>query len=52
MARELVYGKHAVVALLERDPAGIRELWLVAGRDDGFAGRAGRHPRGSSRGAA
>lgn len=40
MARELVYGKHAVTALLERDPAGIRELWLLAGRDEAFAGRA------------
>lgn len=40
MAKELVYGKHAVAALLEHDPAGVRELWLVAGRRDGPGGRA------------
>ena len=40
MARKLVYGKHAVAALLDRDPAGIQELWLQAGRDDAIATRA------------
>lgn len=34
MATRLVYGKHAVSALLERDPAGIQELWLQDGRED------------------
>lgn len=40
MAAELVYGKHAVSALLDRDPAGIRELWLQDGREDALAARA------------
>jgi 23S rRNA (guanosine2251-2'-O)-methyltransferase len=40
MAGELVYGKHAVAALLERDPSGIRELWVQEGRDDAVSGRA------------
>lgn len=40
MARKLVYGKHAVSALLDRDPAGIQELWLQAGRDDPLSARA------------
>ena len=47
MAGKLVYGKHAVAALLERDPAGIQELWLQRGRDDSLGARArslaGRH---------
>jgi 23S rRNA (guanosine2251-2'-O)-methyltransferase len=47
MASKLVYGKHAVAALLERDPAGIKELWLQDGRDDAMSGRvvalAARH---------
>jgi 23S rRNA (guanosine2251-2'-O)-methyltransferase len=47
MARKLVYGKHAVAALLEGDPAGIKELWLQDGRDDAMSGRvlalAARH---------
>ena len=42
MAAELIYGKHAVSALLDRDPAGIRELWLQDGRDDALAARARR----------
>jgi 23S rRNA (guanosine2251-2'-O)-methyltransferase len=40
MARKLVYGKHAVSALLEQDPAGIQELWLQGGRDDPVSARA------------
>ena len=40
MARQLIYGRHAVAALLERDPAGIQELWLQEGRDDALGGRA------------
>lgn len=40
MGGELVYGKHAVAALLDRDPAGIRELWLQAGRADAVSARA------------
>ena len=40
MAADLVYGKHAVAALLEQDPSGIRELWLQEGRDDSVSGRA------------
>ncbi len=47
MARQLIYGRHAVAALLERDPAGIKELWLQDGRDDAMSGRvvalAARH---------
>lgn len=39
-ARKLVYGKHAVSALLERDPAGIQELWLQHGRDDPLGAQA------------
>jgi 23S rRNA (guanosine2251-2'-O)-methyltransferase len=39
MARKLVYGKHAVSALLERDPAGIQELWLQDGRGDALGAR-------------
>ena len=38
-ARKLVYGRHVVAALLERDPAGIKELWLQDGRDDAMIGR-------------
>ncbi|MCP5149531.1 MAG: 23S rRNA (guanosine(2251)-2'-O)-methyltransferase RlmB [Ectothiorhodospiraceae bacterium] len=34
MAAELVHGRHAVEALVETDPAGILELWLLEGRDD------------------
>ena len=37
---ELVYGKHAVAALLDRDPAGIQELWLQGGRSDPVGARA------------
>ena len=40
MARQLIYGRHAVAALLERDPAGIQELWLQDGRDDAMSRRA------------
>ncbi len=40
MARQLIYGQHAVAALLERDPAGIQELWLQDARDDAVSGRA------------
>jgi 23S rRNA (guanosine2251-2'-O)-methyltransferase len=40
MPRQLIYGQHAVAALLEQDPAGIQELWLQDGRDDGVSGRA------------
>ncbi len=47
LARPLIYGRHAVTELLERDPAGIQELWLQVGRDDTVSGRArelaGRH---------
>ncbi len=47
MARQLIYGRHAVAALLERDPAGIKELWLQDGRDDAMSERvvalAARH---------
>lgn len=35
-----MYGRHAVDALLERDPAGIQELWLQDGRGDGVSARA------------
>jgi 23S rRNA (guanosine2251-2'-O)-methyltransferase len=42
MAAELVYGKHAVAALLERDPPGILELWVQQGRDDAVSARARR----------
>lgn len=34
MARELVYGWHAVKALCERDPAGVTEIWIRRGRHD------------------
>ena len=37
---ELVYGKHAVAALLDGDPAGIQELWLQGGRADPLGTRA------------
>jgi 23S rRNA (guanosine2251-2'-O)-methyltransferase len=37
MARQLIYGQHAVGALLERDPAGIQELWLQEARDDALS---------------
>jgi 23S rRNA (guanosine2251-2'-O)-methyltransferase len=40
VAKQLVYGQHAVAALLDRDPAGIRELWLQEGRDDEVCARA------------
>ena len=40
MARPLIYGRHAVAELLQRDPAGIQELWLQVGRDDAVSGRA------------
>lgn len=40
MARQLIYGQHAVAALLEGDPAGIQELWLQDGRDDAVSERA------------
>lgn len=40
MARGLIYGQHAVAALLERDPAGIQELWLQDGREDALSARA------------
>lgn len=40
MATQLVYGRHAVMALLENDPAGVRELWLQAGRQDAALRRA------------
>ena len=47
MSRQLIYGRHAVAALLERDPAGIKELWLQDGRDDAMSERvaalAARH---------
>lgn len=39
-SRQLVYGRHAVAELLERDPAGIREVWLQEGREDAVAARA------------
>ena len=39
MARELVYGRHAVAALLASDPAGVRELWLQENRHDALAER-------------
>ena len=34
MSGSLAYGLHAVRALLERQPARVRQLWLQAGRDD------------------
>ena len=37
---ELVYGKHAVAALLDSDPAGIQELWLQGERADPVGARA------------
>jgi len=40
MARQLIYGQHAVAALMERDPAGIQELWLQDGRDNAVCARA------------
>jgi 23S rRNA (guanosine2251-2'-O)-methyltransferase len=40
VSRQLVYGKHAVAALLERDPAGIQELWVQEKRADAVSGRA------------
>ena len=40
MTRQLIYGRHAVAALLEKDPAGIAELWLADGRDDEIRARA------------
>ncbi len=40
MARQLIYGQHAVAALLERDPAGIQELWLQDGRDNAVCEQA------------
>ena len=47
MSEDLVYGRHAVNALLEHDPAGVRELWLQASRRDPLsrasATRARRH---------
>ncbi|NIM27692.1 MAG: 23S rRNA (guanosine(2251)-2'-O)-methyltransferase RlmB [Gammaproteobacteria bacterium] len=36
----LVYGRHAVQELLERDPAGVSELWLQQGRGDAMRARA------------
>jgi 23S rRNA (guanosine2251-2'-O)-methyltransferase len=47
VSKGLVYGKHAVAALLEQDPAGIQELWVQEKRADAVSGRAralaGRH---------
>lgn len=40
MAKEIVYGRHAVGALLDADPAGVRELWLQENRRDALAERA------------
>lgn len=40
MSKKLVYGKHAVAALLEQDPAGIQELWVQEKRTDAVSGRA------------
>jgi 23S rRNA (guanosine2251-2'-O)-methyltransferase len=40
MARQLIYGQHAVAALLEGDPAGVQELWLQDGRDDAVSEHA------------
>jgi 23S rRNA (guanosine2251-2'-O)-methyltransferase len=40
MARQLIYGRHAVAALLERDPAGIQELWLQDGREGAVSASA------------
>ena len=37
---DFVFGRHAVAALLDRDPAGIRELWLQDNRRDGVSRRA------------
>lgn len=34
MSKDYVFGIHAVVALLERDPASIDQLWLQEGRED------------------
>jgi 23S rRNA (guanosine2251-2'-O)-methyltransferase len=40
VARELIYGRHAVAELLSRDPAGVSELWLQEGRRDELGARA------------
>ena len=36
-AAEIVYGLHAVKALLDRHPGCVRQVWLLAGRDDARA---------------
>ena len=41
---DLVFGVHAVRALLERDPAGVLELWLQARREPPALRRALSHP--------
>jgi len=45
MTEDIVYGQHAVTALLERDPAGVVEAWLQAGRET----RAARRLRAAAR---
>ena len=37
---ELVFGVHAVRALVERDPAGVLEVWLQARRESPALRRA------------
>ncbi len=34
MSNELIYGIHAVSALLERQPERILEAWVLKGRED------------------
>ena len=48
MARsELIFGVHAVRALVERDPAGVLEVWLQARREPPALRRALSHPTAS-----
>lgn len=34
MSEEIIYGIHAVKALLERDPARFKEVYVLKGRED------------------
>jgi 23S rRNA (guanosine2251-2'-O)-methyltransferase len=40
---EIVYGQHAVSSVLERDPAGVLELWIAEARRDARAERLAAH---------
>ena len=44
---ELVFGVHAVRALIERDPAGVLEVWMQARRESPALRRALAHPAAS-----